>query len=106
MALKEVNDYVTRFGLDSILLLKSESQGFNDFKWIWQNELCYSPLRTWDSAEELLLQKSHCWMGDFEYLKEAFNLPWLWKFWNEDAESGIVLKGKFTLSKNWLMSLR
>ena len=41
-------------------------------------------------------------MGEFEYLKEAFNLPWLWKFWKEDAESGIVLKGEFTLSKSGL----
>ena len=43
-------------------------------------------------------------MGDFEYLKEAFNLPWLWKFWKEDAESGIVFKRGIYLEKKWLMS--
>ena len=34
--------------------------------------------------------------------KWIFNFPWLWKFWKEDVESGIILKGEFTLSKSGL----
>ena len=84
---------MTRFGLDPILLLKSESQCFNDFKWIWRNELCYSPLKTWDSAEKLCykIPLLNGWFWVFP--KRIFNLPWLWKFGKRMPRVALFSKG-------------